>query len=487
MERGQDGLGACVAAAGDSIVGDTRLARFGHWIHQNRQAIRIIQWFVVLTYGFFVVTPALIPPPAETASLWNSVAAFAKFAFWGVWWPSVLLSMVLFGRAWCGLLCPEGTLTEFASKHGRGWAIPRWMRWEGSPFFAFVATAVCGQMLSVHDYSKPTLLVLGGSTCSAILIGYLYGREKRVWCRFLCPVKGVFSLLARLAPLHYRVDEAAWRKSYASATPSHRDLAVIPVNCAPLVPLRNMKGNAECHMCSRCSGHRNAIKLSWRSPSNDVVVHGEQQGTRWDTALILYGLFGIAIGAFHWSASPWFAQWQVMLTRWLVAHNILWPLATNAPWFILTHDPDGGRVFSWLHGGLGVAYMIATALAYGTSLLAVLSLGARALGPWRASRLHHLTQAMIPLAGTGMFLGASMTTLSMLHVGHMQWGWVGNSRFLMLLLANVWSAWLAFGVVRRHSSTPLSQVGALLLFAMALAIADSPWWLLFWHWPSAAG
>jgi hypothetical protein len=120
-------------------------------------------------------------------------------------------------------------------------------------------------------------------------------------------------------------------------------------------------------------------------------------------------------------------------------------------------------------------------------LLAVLGLGARVLGPWQASRLHHLTQAMIPLAGTGMFLGATMTTLAMLHVGHMEWGWVGTSRFLMLLLADVWSAWLALGVVRRHSTKPLSQAGTLLLFAIALAIADSAWWLLFWHWPSAAG
>ncbi|MFP3624782.1 4Fe-4S binding protein, partial [Burkholderia sp. SIMBA_051] len=79
------------------------------------------------------------------------------------------------------------------------------------------------------------------------------GREKRVWCKYLCPVNGVFSLLARLAPFHYKVDEDAWRRSYKNGEHGHR---VIPINCAPLVPLRNMKGASDCHMCGRCSGHR---------------------------------------------------------------------------------------------------------------------------------------------------------------------------------------------------------------------------------------
>ncbi|WNC95119.1 4Fe-4S binding protein [Paraburkholderia sp. FT54] len=453
-------------------------------MQRNGKAIRTIQWIVVLVYGALIITPAMMPLPAATAHVWNNLTIFAKFLFWGLWWPFVLLSMVLLGRTWCGVLCPEGTLSEFASKHGRGWAIPRWMRWEGSPFFAFAATAIYGQMLSVHDSSKAALLVLGGSTGSAVLIGYLYGREKRVWCRYLCPVKGVFSLLARLAPLHYRVDEAAWRESYSAGKPGQ---SVIPVNCAPLVPLRNKKGNAECHMCARCSGHRNAMKLSWRSPSSEVVVLGEQQANGWETGLILYGLLGIAIGAFHWSVSPWFIELQETLTGWLIAHNVLWPLRTNAPWYLLAHYPDGNKMFSWLHGGLGIAYIIGTALVYGTSLLAVLALGARMLGPWRASRLHHLAQALIPLAGIGMFLGSSVATLAILYSEHIEVPWVGHVRLLMLIFANLWSAWLAVRVVRRHSTKPLIQTSALLCFTAALAIADSAWWLLFWHWQGPVG
>ncbi len=458
-------------------AGPGRLARVGAWMQRNGATIRAIQWIVVAVYAFLIIVPVCLPLPDESAHLWNNLTLAAQFVFWGIWWPFVLLSMVLLGRVWCGVLCPEGALAEFASRHGRGRAIPRWMRWGGWPFVAFGLTTIYGQMVSVYQYPRAVLLVLGGSTVAAMIIGFLYGRDKRVWCRYLCPVNGVFSLLARLAPFHYRVDEAAWRRSYKEGEHGHR---VIPINCAPLVPLRNMKGAASCHMCGRCSGHRDAIELSWRSPAQEVADLGRDAANGWDTALVLYGLLGVAIGAFHWSASPWFVEIKQYLAAWLIDHDFTWMLDTNAPWYLFTHYPEQNDVFSWLDGTLLIGYILATAVVYGTTLLALVAAGTRVLGRFDLARLHHLTQAFIPVAGTGVFLGLSATTLSLLRAEHVPLDWASTVRIAVLAIANAWSAWLAWRVASQYTSRVALRIGAMVFVVAALAVADSAWWLMFW-------
>lgn len=456
----------------------SRLALAGHWMQRHRGAIRGIQWVVVAVYAFLILVPAVMPLPDGSAHLWNNLTLAAQFVFWGIWWPFVLLSMVMLGRVWCGVLCPEGALTEFASRFGRGWAIPRWIRWGGWPFVAFGMTTIYGQMVSVYQYPKAVLLVLGGSTVGAMIVGVLYGREKRVWCKYLCPVNGVFSLLSRLAPFHYKVDEIAWRRSYTQGENGRR---VIPVNCAPLVPLRAMKGAADCHMCGRCAGHRNAVELTWRSPSEEVVELGSVKANPWDTALILYGLLGIAIGAFHWTVSPLFVALKQTCAMWLIDHDMLWPLSTNAPWFIITHYPDQNDVFSWLDGGLLIAYILATAITYGTTLLGLLAVSTRLLGRFTLARLHHLAQALIPVAGCGVFLGLSATTVSLLRGEHSPLGWVMFVRLGILAAANLWSAWLAWRVTGKYRrASLLARSGAMSAFIAALVTVDTAWYLMFW-------
>ncbi|MGI4816293.1 MAG: 4Fe-4S binding protein [Janthinobacterium lividum] len=466
----------------------TRLGRLGQLMQRHGGVIRGVQWVVVAVYALLIIVPVCLPLPDDSAHIWSNLTVFAQFVFWGIWWPFVLLSMVLLGRVWCGVLCPEGTLSEFASRYGRGKAIPRWMRWGGWPFAAFGLTTLYGQMVSVYQYPKAVMLVLGGSTVAAIVIGLLYGREKRVWCKYLCPVNGVFSLLARLAPLHYKVDEEAWRRSYKEGEHGHR---VVAVNCAPLVPLRKMEGAADCHMCGRCSGHRDAVALTLRAPDAEVVQLGDRRASGWDSMLLLFGLMGIAIGAFHWTVSPWFVALKQALAGWLIDRDILWPLASNAPWFLFTHYPAQNDVFSWLDGMLLIGYVVATALVYGVAIGACIALGSRCLGRWRMKRFNHLVQALIPLAGCGVFLGLSATTLSLLRAEHLPLGWVGDARLALLAIADAWSAWLAWRITDRYASLGAAigsrrywamRVGACVCCLAALAVANSAWWLMFWHW-----
>ncbi|HJV06884.1 MAG TPA: 4Fe-4S binding protein [Chromobacteriaceae bacterium] len=453
------------------------LAAVGAWLRDHARALRWLQWAVVLIYAFLLIVPACLPLPDDTARMVNNLTVLAQFVFWGVWWPFVLLSMLLFGRLWCGVLCPEGALSEWAAKRGRGWPIPRWMRWGGWPFVAFALTTIYGQLVSVYQYPKAALLVLGGSTVAAVIVGFFYTRGKRAWCRHLCPVNGVFALLSKLAPMHYRVDEDAWR---ASAKPG-RLIPIQAVDCAPLQPLRHMKGGSGCHMCGRCSGHRDAIALSWRSPDEEVVQVAATEADVWQTLLIVYGLLGVAIGAFHWTMSPWFVALKQGLAEWLVERDWMWLLDTNAPWWLLTHYPEHNDVFSWLDGTVLIGYVLATALVLGSGLLLCLALSVRLAGRWQWQRLHHLAQGLIPLAGVGVFLGLSATTLTLLKAEGLPVLWANPVRLVLLVSANLWVLWLSARIIRRWCRGARAAL-ALLPVLAALALIDAAWGFMFWWW-----
>ena len=454
---------------------DGAVARLGEALRRHQGAIRAVQWAVIATYAVLVVTPAFLPLPERTAHLWSNLTLAAAFAFWGLWWPLVLLSMVVVGPAWCGLLCPEGALTEIASRRSLGRAVPRWLTWRGWPLTAFVLTTVYGQMISVYQYPRPALLVLGGSTLAAIAVGLVYGRDKRVWCRYLCPVNGVFELLSKLAPVAFRVDRAAWA---ASPRPVRGREAF---NCAPLVPVRRMRGAGSCHMCGRCSGHRGAVALSLRAPNHEIVAVEGDEPNPWQTALILVGLMGVAVGAFHWTGSSALVQAREVVATWLVEHGTTWPLEGLAPWWLLTNYPAQNDVLTLLDGALLLAYVAAAALLHAAVLGGLLAAAAATAGPARgfARRFHHLAQALIPLAGCGVFLGLSAITVTMLRAEGAELDFVGPLRAGLLAGAALWSGWLAWRIAGLTAGG-LRRAAATGLVSTACLFAAAGWAALFW-------
>ena len=288
------------------------IASLGLALARHRRAIVGMQWFVVVFYLALVVIPAFLPLPPEGAHLWDNLRLFAQFVFWGVWWPGVMIATLTLGRVWCGLFCPEGTMTEWVSRHGLGKPVPRWLKWSGWPFVAFVCTTVYGQLVSVYEYPQAALLVLGGSSVAAVGIGLIYGRGKRIWCRYLCPASGVFAILAKVAPLHYRVDRAVWDQ-----TETRKGIVIHPVNCAPLVDIRRMTSAAECHGCGRCAGHRDAVQLAPRVPGSEIVDL-QSKATTAEAVTLLFGILGVASAAFQWTVNPWFVQIKLQIAEWLV-------------------------------------------------------------------------------------------------------------------------------------------------------------------------
>src|SRR5574340_79123 len=451
------------------------LAALGDAMRRHRRLIIGIQWTVVAFYLALVTLPAFLPLPPASASIVSNLTLFAQFVFWGLWWPFVMVSMMLLGRVWCGVFCPEGALTELASRHGLGRAIPRWMRWSGWPAFAFIMTTVYGQLVSVYEYPQPALLILGGSTAAAVLVGFVYGKGTRVWCRHLCPASGVFALIAKVAPLHFRTDEAAWKEHTGRAE---------RIQCAPLVDLRHLSSASECHACGRCSGHRSAIALVRRSPNREILSLRPGQASRSAAILLLFGVMGVAIGAFQWSASPWFVAMKQAAAEWLVEHDAFLLLRDNAPWWLLTHYPQANDVFTWLDGLCILAYIGAAALLIGGGSLLALRAAQRVAGGEHPARYDwaSLAVALVPLAGVSVFLGLSTMTVAHLKAEGLVLAWLGGARGALLALGAAWSLWLGGRIVAGSGAALVKRAAALLLYAVPVALVAAAWLLMFYVW-----
>jgi hypothetical protein len=244
------------------------------------------------------------------------------------------------------------------------------------------------------------------------------------------------------------------------------------VDCAPLLSVQQMSGAAQCHACGRCSGHRGAVSLSVRSPAAEILASGPRDMGRAEAWLLVWGLFGVAIGAFRWSSDPWFVAWRQYCAAWLAERDWWTLLDTGAPWWLLTHYPAVGDTFAWLDGLLIPAYIGATALVMGGALQA---------GAWVAGRLARLPWTVlaavwIPAAGAGVFVGLTLLTQTQLRAEGIYLPWLDTAR--AAVLAAAWAASLVLGAMRlAHDRVPpWRAVLAWLALATPLVLVGGVWW-----------
>lgn len=412
--------------------------RLGDALRDRRATIAVVQWAFVAIYLVLLILPAALPAQTADIRLFHSLGRFAEALFWGVWWPAVILSTLLLGQFWCGLLCPDGTLTEFASRRGWGGKIPAWLRWPALPLALFALVTLFEYALEAHASARGTLLAVGTTTLAAVICGLFFGRGKRVWCRYACPVGGVFSLLARCAVLHYRVDRAAWDVAHKAANKP----APKPVDCPPLLDIRRLTSNEKCNMCGRCSGHRGAVALAWRPPGEEILSLGDDEVRLWEAAGIAFILIGLLYGAMHWQHSFW--------------HDHLLTLATI-------------RDVPPLLASLASVVLPALVLGGGIALLLITSAAGR---PRTAARLSY---ALIPLGGLGLFLGAAEHSLRLLQGEGLPVSqllpWLRGS---VLLAGGVWSLGAGRVILGRERLGQLPFAACVVLLALAYQFAPNP-------------
>lgn len=391
------------------------VTRFGLAMKRHPARIAFIQWSMVGIYAFLLFAPLLFPALENAVFFWENLQLFSVFVFWGIGWPLIMLSTMIFGRIWCGIFCPEGTVTETISRYGRKRSIPRWIRWSGWPCFTMVVYAFLLFLSGATHHHRASVVLLGSLTFFAVLTGFLYANGKRVWCMYLCPSNAIFTFLAKLSPFHFRVDPAKWD---AYQGPSER------INCAPLINIKQMQGTSSCHACGRCAGYRDAVELATRKAGHEIVDAPPKPVSSLQAFTLLFGIIGMGIATL------------------LLSRNSMGNLSqTSLPalFFLL----------------------IACALILGSALWALIRLASRVVSvSWQ-----QLSLGLIPLAGIGLFLGFSALAMDFMVPAN----WVRNTililQFVVLVCAFLFSLRLGHQLIFRKKT--LRHTIAMAIYAAA--------------------
>lgn len=441
-------VGNCVLSEGklhDVINASTSsgwLLKLGITLKRHRKTVTFIQWLLVILYFVLLLVPVLIQHWGSE-KFYVRISDFSRLMFWGVGWPVIILSIMLLGRIWCGLLCPDGTLTEFISRHGQKRSIPRWIRWKGWPCTILVTTVLYGQLIGVYDNFPATLILLGIPTCLALACGFLYGNGKRIWCMYLCPGNGIFGLLAKLSPVYYRVDEKKW-KAYSGDTER--------LDCPTLINVRQMKSMSACHACGRCIGHRHAVEPGLRYPSSEILAASKNGVSDSETFLLLWGIIGICTAALAWRGNG-------LYTFFLSALNSLY--TSGLPWYF------SARPESLLH----LAFILISGSFIALETYALLRLSALVSG--ETTRWKQLALCLIPVSCAGIFLGLCQISFRLWQVYGFNPEWIPAFQYLILATAALFSFWLGLKTICHRIST--ARLIALFVYSLSIAQLAGIW------------
>ncbi|CAH2601565.1 4Fe-4S binding protein [Rhodovastum atsumiense] len=401
--------------------------------------------------GMFVVFllviggPLLLPDPPGDATPWNNLRVGASYALWGLWFPLVFLSVIFAGRAWCGVLCPMGAAAEWANGVGLRRPIPAWLRWEGTPLVSFIVITLLGQTTGVRDHPEAAAEIFGGTMLMAIVIGFLYGRRKRAWCRHMCPIGRVLGLYARLGAVEFAP------KTRLPGPEAYTEKGV----CPTMIDLPHKAESRHCISCFRCVNPdaRGGVSLRLRRPGEEIEAIRDHHPNPTEVWFLFLDT-GVALGGFLWLVLPAYQDARQAFGEWAIEHGWAWITAIGPSWLMSVH-PDRGETFMWLDflmiNGFMIGCMIAltVVLAATTAAAAVLARQVGARGSF-AARFAELGYQYAPIALISLVIGLGAELFEPLRRTAFGIEGVHITKGILFLLGFAWSVWLADRVLVRQ-------------------------------------
>ena len=216
---------------------------------------------------------------------------------------------LLMRKAFCGWLCPVGTVSEWLWKAGRAifkrnFPLPRWLdiplrglKYLLLGLFLYAVVGMTAQALAEFLQSPYGLIadvkmlnlfrflsVTGAVVLAVLALASIF--VQNFWCRYLCPYGALMGLASLASPLRIRrVDERCIDCTLcAKACPSH-----LPVD--KLVQIRS----AECLGCMEC------VKICPAEGALAMTIAPRRPVAPWLIAAVMAVIFFGAVGYAKWT------------------------------------------------------------------------------------------------------------------------------------------------------------------------------------------
>ncbi len=411
-------------------------------------------WLHALMFCFFVallVIPLFLPDPAEDATPLSDFTSFANYIMWGLWFPLVFLSVIFTGRSWCGIFCPMGAASEWANKIGLKREIPAWIRWEGTPIISFLLVTIWGQTIGVRDHAESLAIVFGSTMIAAIVIGYVYGRNKRAWCRHMCPIGLLLGIFSRIGAVEFIPKLKKQKKLKQRWTEK--------TACPTMIDLNSKDESRHCIECFRCVNPKakGGLSLKLRMPGAEIENISKSNPNMAEIAFFFLGI-GVALGGFLWLVLPEYQALRQAFGTWLVNNEYFSMLEPGPNWLMVVY-PERREVFYWMDFTLIVSFM----LGFMFVLASILSI-TTALSSWMSQkfsashinfkqRFIELGYQYAPIAMVSLIIGLgaklfelfTYTGLTMEHIAYI--------KIALFTMSLFWSMRLSYKILEAQGVT----------------------------------
>lgn len=242
----------------------------------------------------------------------SSVGWWANLMVWGLWWPGLVLSMLLLGRAWCAV-CPLGSAGQAAKRvGGRELEPPDRLKRIGAvvALVGFVLIVWIEQATAMAENPTHTAVLLIALALTAVVVGWLY--QRHTWCRYLCPLGAMGAVLAVAPALRIRARKEVCAGS-CTGNECYKGSSTTD-GCPMFTHAMFSQSGQHCKLCMNCvrTCPHGAARLVMRLPLSDIW-RSSLISTEMAPLVVVIGLLalllaatpaiGLASGAGKW----WFA------------------------------------------------------------------------------------------------------------------------------------------------------------------------------------